>query len=356
MRSIRTRPRPSARAAALLALACATFRNTGNAADPPPPPGAQPRAVCPAPSFDWGTVFAGQEVAHTYVIRNEGTAPLRILGAPQTTCRCTAADYTEVIAPGEEGFVKLRVDTGDFKGRTVKKATIRTNDPGGKPVELTFGGVVRDLLTFTPLIPTLRGVIGADPARASVTLKTATDIPLESLAIVSESAHISATLVEVKAGAEYRVDMTTAPELALENLSEPLKLEALANGDRVAITIPVHVTLKNRIDTAPRYVIFRHVDTERWLKDPASLPPRIITVTAAEGVTFSIEKIVTLGGFFRAEVIEPKDKNVYQVAISLSARPEGTAQPARGTLEIHTSDPFDRKIERQIMAFFPVAK
>lgn len=37
--------------------------------------------ACDSPEFDWGSVMAGQEVSHTFVVKNTGDGVLRILKA-----------------------------------------------------------------------------------------------------------------------------------------------------------------------------------------------------------------------------------------------------------------------------------
>lgn len=44
----------------------------------------QPKAVFPAMEHDFGTVDRGAKLEHTFIVRNEGTAPLEILSAKPT--------------------------------------------------------------------------------------------------------------------------------------------------------------------------------------------------------------------------------------------------------------------------------
>ncbi len=75
------------RAAFLLAAALA-LPSAVSPTEPPPPEepldGAavgSPRIVAVSDSHDFGEVEEGSVVSHIFVIRNEGDAPLRILGA-----------------------------------------------------------------------------------------------------------------------------------------------------------------------------------------------------------------------------------------------------------------------------------
>jgi len=44
----------------------------------------QPKAVFPAMGHDFGTVDRGDKLEHTFIVRNEGTAPLEILSVKPT--------------------------------------------------------------------------------------------------------------------------------------------------------------------------------------------------------------------------------------------------------------------------------
>jgi len=45
---------------------------------------AQPKAVFPAMEHDFGTVDRGTMLEHTFIVRNEGTAPLEIISVKPT--------------------------------------------------------------------------------------------------------------------------------------------------------------------------------------------------------------------------------------------------------------------------------
>ncbi len=44
----------------------------------------QPKAVYPAAVHDFGTVERGDTLEHTFIVRNEGTAPLEIVSVKPT--------------------------------------------------------------------------------------------------------------------------------------------------------------------------------------------------------------------------------------------------------------------------------
>jgi hypothetical protein len=313
--------------------------------------GSLPRAVCPHPTYNWGKVFSGEEVTHTYVIRNEGTADLRIVRV-QETCRCTKKDYTEVIRPGEAGRVSLAIDTRGFKGKIEKHATITTNDPQNPKIVLRFGGEARPFATVSPLYPVLRSIVGGEPATTTVTVKPASELPIESLKCVSKSSRINVQVERIDKTGSYRVRLETVRGIAIANVQEQISLEATAGSKNVLVQIRAHISLRRRVQILPPWVIFRFTETDNWEKDPTLVPTRTLTIKAAEGVTFSVTTMNCVGDFFAAELTETKPQREYTLIVKLTRRPEGPTQPARGQLEIHTSDPIDKTLKVRVTAFF----
>src|SRR4051794_37825111 len=66
-----------------------------------------PRVVVPEPSYDFGTMPRGTSKSHEFVIRNLGTAALK-LRLLSTTCKCTLSEVPNAsIPPGGSTKVKL---------------------------------------------------------------------------------------------------------------------------------------------------------------------------------------------------------------------------------------------------------
>lgn len=63
--------------------------------------------------IDYGEVTKGSDGERTFTFTNTGDKPL-VIKSVSTSCGCTAAEYpkpTDVIAPGEEGVIKVKYDT-----------------------------------------------------------------------------------------------------------------------------------------------------------------------------------------------------------------------------------------------------
>jgi hypothetical protein len=125
---------------------------------------AQPKAVVAEPVFDAGKVNKGAQVAHDFVIRNEGRETLEIIEV-HPACGCTVADYDASIAPGESGKIHAVVDTTEFAGGISKGMTVLTNDPDNPRLVLTMKATVEPAIYLRPGFARFIQAQNSDPGR-----------------------------------------------------------------------------------------------------------------------------------------------------------------------------------------------
>ena len=109
--------------------------------------GAGPREVAgPALAIDKaiedaGNIRAGERIQAVFVIRNEGSAELRITDA-RPSCGCTVATFDRSIDPGKSGAVRATVETRGMSGPIAKTVTVVSDDPAHPQAVLTIRAVV----------------------------------------------------------------------------------------------------------------------------------------------------------------------------------------------------------------------
>lgn len=123
---------------------------TGPAEPVPSKTGPHPKVVLPEKTFGFGVMPLGETRKHTFVVRNEGEAPLR-LGKPTTTCQCTVSESAQnEIPPGGQGEITLEwtpaVETMEFD----KGAVLKTNDPKQPQIQLSVVGQVDKPIRVEP--------------------------------------------------------------------------------------------------------------------------------------------------------------------------------------------------------------
>lgn len=109
----------------------------------------RPRAVFPETSHDFGEFIQDREQRHAFVVKNPGTAPLKILEV-DPDCACTVPAYDKEIPPGGEGRITLALKPYSVLKEFTKKTRIRTNDPETPQVVLVLTGVSKPVLEILP--------------------------------------------------------------------------------------------------------------------------------------------------------------------------------------------------------------
>ena len=108
-------------------------------------PAAQPRAEVPSAQHDFGTMDPLAVGEHDFVIRNAGTAPLKLRTGP-TTCKCTVSGLARSeVPPGESTTVRLTWNTGRDE-HYEHSGSVLTNDSVRPMIEFRVAGRVRVLI------------------------------------------------------------------------------------------------------------------------------------------------------------------------------------------------------------------
>jgi len=88
-----------------------------------------PSLELPKTQFNFGKVIEGKVVDHTFTFINNGDATLSIKEV-KTSCGCTVALLSKKeLAPGEEGTLKVELNTANRSGKMTRNITIISNDP-----------------------------------------------------------------------------------------------------------------------------------------------------------------------------------------------------------------------------------
>jgi hypothetical protein len=123
------------------------------------------RAVVTETEHDFGMLDPGQSASHTFLIGNQGDAPLT-LTAGDTSCKCTLSKTSrQLVPPGESAEITLTWNTGSEREFYRQYAVIHTNDPDQREIELGVSGTIRVFLGFSDeelLVPQVEPGHGAE--------------------------------------------------------------------------------------------------------------------------------------------------------------------------------------------------
>jgi hypothetical protein len=92
-------------------------------------------------SYDFGTAAQNTAVKHLFKFKNVGTDTLKITQV-KTSCGCTAAESSKIIAPQKDGQIEVTYNTGTNVGKVSKTVYVFSNDVEAPQRSVSIQGVV----------------------------------------------------------------------------------------------------------------------------------------------------------------------------------------------------------------------
>jgi hypothetical protein len=278
--------------------------------------------------FDFGSVFQGAAVKHTFRLENGGPGVLTI-GAVQTSCGCTVAQPSKrEVAPGDSSELVATFDTSADKGPAQRVITVNTNDPQHKQIALTIKGDVKVKVDANPSPVVFDKVKHGTEASREVLI---TDmIGAKNFRITS----ITNSSPDLKVTERARTDGKPGAALTLtllkSALARPLSDTVKVATSTAPVNIPVYGNVIGDLNVMPPQVSFGIVKHHAGAIQFARLTnagDRPITVLGATTNNVKVTAAV--------EPITPGRE--YKLTLELTANsPDGTL---RGMVEIKTDDP-----------------
>jgi len=300
-------------------------------------PGAssgQPQVQGINPIYDFGNVYSGTTVRHTFRLKNAGTAPLTISGV-RSSCGCTAAQPSKnQLLPGEESDIAVSFDTRTDHGPATRTITVFTNDPVHQQLQLTMRGDVKVQVEATPSLVIFERVKRGTEQSQQVTLTDQMpDRTFKVGAITKGNPYIKVApqpAPGAKPGALLKITLLkTAP-------AGPIADVIKVNTSRMPVEIPVSGTVLGDINLNPPQVSFgivpHHASALRFVRLTNS-GDHPVKVT---GISSNNTSVIA--------AVEPvKAGREYKITVHLAPNtPDGVL---RGMLAIKTDDPHQQDVQ-----------
>jgi hypothetical protein len=286
------------------------------------------------PIYNFGAVYSGTVVKHTFQLKNTGTAPLIISGV-RTSCGCTAAQPTRShLPPGEESEIAVSFDTHSDRGPATRTITVFTNAPSHQQVQLTMRGDVRVQVDASPSLLIFDHVTRGTEQSHQVRLTD--EMPDRSFkvgSVTNANAYIKVAATPLagdKPGALLTVTLLkTTPAGPISDLIK-------VNTSRVPVEIPVSGMVLGDINVNPPQVSFGVVSHH-------ASALRILRLTNSGDHPVSITGISSNNDSVTAGIEPVKAGREYKITVAL--RPNTPDGVLRGMLAIKTSDPHQQELQ-----------
>jgi uncharacterized protein DUF1573 len=287
---------------------------------------------------DFGIVVQGKKLEHTFLVRNDKTAPVtiaRVDGCPF----CAIAPFDSVIPPGKDARIAIAIDTKDMRGPLGQRVQVALREPGVAQPRVVYFRVRGGVVFPYELTPDNRvyffGVEG-EPQRDTVLLTNHREKPLKILGISSDNPRITAQQVTYERGRRYRFDVALPP--GLPSGSHRAKVRVRTDSpDLETFVIHVLASLDRVVDTSPHRVYYATIPLAR-IAESKGLREKTVIVKKYRGKDFQVVRATVDNPMFDVSV-EPKTAGEsYYVRVTLSPKRAKKGVLA-GTLTIETNDP-----------------
>ncbi len=307
--------------AAILASAVATLVADG------------PRAVVSESSFEFPKAIQGQVIEHTFVLHNQGSAPLRIQGVTLTP-PLTLARMPAQIAPDQEVALQVKLDTAKIRGAFNGEIAVRLNDPQQPTVTFSVAGSVVPLIEFSPMAALFVSGPKGTGGEGSIEIINHDRDPLRILFLESASERFALKLDTVEDGRRYRLTLTMKPDGPGGKATDTIVLHT-SNPTRPLLKVSANTYLRERVYTFPDVVDLGAIRLADVKADPARLAQTLM-VYQQNGTDFRVTFSTAAPLAIRGERGPKGDRWQATVAIQDDALSPG---PIRGSIVVDTNDP-----------------
>jgi len=253
-----------------------------------------PCISCEDPIYNFGDKDESDSVKHTFILKNEGDAPL-VIQRVDTSCGCTVARNSkegEDILPGETTEIKARFNLRGRFGSQHKTIRVTSNDPEQPSYTLLLQGSVFAGIDVTPSQVYFRQLPHLATSTQTVTITSEQALTLTD-AKSSNALFIPSLKKSENAENTYELSVITQPPLPLGVTKAKV---TLSREQRPDVIVPVSVMAVGAIGYAPkqiklssksdkpitRYVIVRPGAVKTFKILEVKPPDPQITVTTSE--------------------------------------------------------------------------
>ena len=223
----------------------------------PVPPAAQspnaaenvPRAVFSESLFNFGKVMSGIVVEHDFIVKNEGSVPLRIRRASMTPPLLVTRMPREV-APGTEGVIHFKLDTSKVEGPFQGAIVVFLDDPALPEADLSFKGQVAAPIELAPLPAFFVSALRGETRQSSIEIINHEPEPLLIQGIEHSSERFTTKLETIEEGQHYRLTLILRPDGPGGRSTEAILLKTSSQKMPV-VRVAANTYLHERVYTFP---------------------------------------------------------------------------------------------------------
>jgi Protein of unknown function (DUF1573) len=295
-----------------------------------------PRVVVSETRFHFGRILAGEMLEHEFVLKNVGTAPVKI-GRVDLTSPLVVTRMPVWVAPSTEAKITVTLDTTGLRGRFRGEVEIILGDADEPEANLAVEGEIVPRVEVSPAPAFFLAARRGEVRQASLDIINHETTPLAIEAIAHSQDRFTTTLETVEEGQRYRLTLRLKPDGPGGRHSETIVVHTSSLSEP-AIRVVANTILRERVYTFPDDVDFGTVSISSIERDAGLLraTAQTLMVYQVGGTGFSVRVRTDLPQLELTSERGPQGDR-YQQTIIL--RRQGLrVGPIRGSITIETND------------------
>lgn len=298
----------------------------------------------PETTYDFGTVAQHASLSHTFVVKNTGEAPLKLIRA-KASCGCTAAVLTKAdVPPGGEGEIKVTFKTGEKRGQYKQTITVTSNDPDNSTTKLYVTANIKVLFGFEASIIDFGKVQKDEKIKKSVNFVTQGLRGIEVTELKSSSEYITAKVITsestAKSEEKIAIEICLLPGFPEGRFGAQITAK-LRNDSLPGATLSVTGVIIGDVEVSPESIKF---SARNDTKQPFAPPfMKVLIINHSETQKLSIEGIRDQHNRFEINLNTIQEGEIYEIAVTPKDIKDLKGY-FRGTVVVSTNIPTQKEI------------
>lgn len=298
----------------------------------------------PETTYDFGTVSQNSSISHTFVVKNTGEAPLKLIKV-KASCGCTAAVLTKADIPsGGEGEINVTFKTGEKRGQHKQTITVTSNDPDNSTTKLYVTANVKVLFGFETSMIDFGKLQKDKKVKKSVNFVTRGLKGIEVTELKSSSEYITAKVITsestVKSEEKITIEICLLPGFPEGRFGAQITAR-LRNDPSPGVTLAVTGVIIGDIEVSPESIKF---SARNDTKQPFAPPfMKVLIINHSETQKLSIEGIRDQQNRFEINLNTIQEGEKYEIAVTPKDIKDLKGY-FRGTIVVSTNIPTQKEI------------
>jgi Protein of unknown function (DUF1573) len=297
----------------------------------------QPKAVLHIQAFDFGKIVQGATIEHKFVLRNEGTSPLKIEELRMTTPLRISRIPAE-IGPGKEDVLDFSLDTSALQGPFAGTILLTLNDPSMPYAELSLEAQIVGSVEVSPMAAIFVAGMRGQSKQASVEIVNHEPQALSIQSVEHPTQRFTTKLAVLEPGQRYRLSLLLNPQGPPGREAATILVRTSSKAAPV-LRIAANTYMHERVYTFPEEVYFGALRLADFQLNPefAQRTSQTLMVYEVGGSDFKVELSTDLP-FLTLKSERGPLGDRHQITITLN-REKLASGEIRGSILIKTNDP-----------------